>query len=83
MPAAGRDHVRASRWRAVVGLLLIGTGASTVGYTASLHANHAGLWDLIAWGTLGLIIINAGVCFFGDAVKHATLATLADNQADR
>jgi len=43
-------------WFAVIGLALNGFGLSVVGEA----------WFLL--GTLGLILVNSGLCFFGTAV---------------
>lgn len=55
------------------GLLLIGAGASLVAHAAGLKSKgRSGIvWFVL--GTLGLIVLNAGVAVFGEAVKHRTL----------
>ena len=57
---------------APLGLTLIGLGISIVGKTIGLKRfmpTH--YWFL--WGTLGLVVTNAGVAVFGDAVKCRVL----------
>ena len=52
-------------WFAVIGLALNGFGLSVVG--EAIIAKFKGeAWFLL--GTLGLILINSGLCFFGTAV---------------
>ena len=57
----------------VLGLLLVGTGASIVGHAACLKGTRKGFFGWFFLGTLGLIVLNAGVALFGDAVKHRAL----------
>jgi hypothetical protein len=59
------------------GLTLIGFGLSIVLEAARLkNAGEPWFW----LGTLGLIVVNAGVACFGDGVKHRVLHEL-DQQA--
>jgi hypothetical protein len=55
------------------GLILIGAGFCIAVEAAILKSQEASLLQWIAMGTAGLIIMNAGISVFGDAVKHATL----------
>jgi hypothetical protein len=55
------------------GLLLIGFGVSLVAHAAGLKQKGRAALSWITLGTLGLIILNAGVAIFGEAVKHRTL----------
>lgn len=55
------------------GLLLIGAGVSIVAHAAGLRTKGRSSLIWIALGTLGLIVLNAGVAIFGEAVKHRTL----------
>lgn len=58
---------------AASGLLLTGFGISVIGDAIAAKI-AGGEWFLV--GTLGLIIFNAGLCFFGEAVKLSVLNTL-------
>jgi hypothetical protein len=55
------------------GLLLVGLGASLVGQATVLKANRKPAWQWVSLGTLGLIVLNAGLAIFGESVKHRTL----------
>jgi hypothetical protein len=55
------------------GLLLIGFGVSLVGHASNLKQKGASALSWIVIGTLGLIVLNAGVAIFGEAIKHRTL----------
>ena len=59
------------RWFAPLGLSLIGAGASVTAYASQLMQSGGpdAPWNWIGAGTLGLVILNAGVSIFGDAVK--------------
>lgn len=56
-----------------IGMLLIGMGASIIGHAAWLKGSRKGFFRWFFAGTFGLIILNAGVAVFGDAVKHRAL----------
>lgn len=53
-----------------LGLLLIGFGLSLTAHAATAKSEGKG-WFIK--GTLGLIITNAGIAIFGEAVKSRTL----------
>ena len=55
------------------GMLLIGAGASIVAWSATLRANGKPIWFWFFAGLFGLIVLNSGVAFFGEAVKHRSL----------
>ncbi len=55
------------------GMILIGAGASIVAWAATLRASGKPFWAWLFAGLLGLIVLNTGVAFFGDAVKHRAL----------
>jgi hypothetical protein len=55
---------------APLGLLLLGSGLSMVG-EAIIRKRDGKPW--FAFGTVALIVFNAGVSIFGDAVKHRVL----------
>lgn len=56
-----------------LGMLLIGAGASIVGHAAWVKGSKKGFFRWFFLGTFGLILLNAGLAMFGDAVKHRTL----------
>jgi len=53
---------------AIAGLLLIGFGVSLVGESILIKSQTDNFWIWGAWGTLALIVLNAGVSLFGQAV---------------
>jgi len=36
-------------------------------------ARRPSTWTWVALGTVSLVVLNAGLCLFGDAVKHRAL----------
>jgi len=64
-------HYKKWRWQAPLGLLAVGTGASLLGHaTLKKGAPNTPSWSWIVAGTGSLIVLNAGLCLFGDAIKH-------------
>ncbi len=63
------------KWKALapLGLLATGLGASGVGQSTLLKGRDAPTWKWVAAGTVSLVALNAGLCLFGDAVKHRAL----------
>jgi hypothetical protein len=63
------------KWRicAPLGLATIGFGLSVVGNAIGLKTSQASVWEWFAWGTAGLILTNAGIAIFGEAVKCRVL----------
>lgn len=59
---------------APTGLLLSGAGLSLVGEATVLKASLSPWWEWFAWGTLGLILFNVGLCIFTEAVKRLAVA---------
>jgi hypothetical protein len=58
---------------APLGLLMIGAGASLLGHAAFRKGvGKSWFWE----GSAGLMVLNAGVSVFGDAVKHRALYEL-------
>jgi hypothetical protein len=59
------------KWLAetVGGLILIGFGLSLFGQAVIYKSRGEAVKKWFWWGTLSLIVINAGICVFGDAVK--------------
>lgn len=61
-----------------LGLALIGFGASLLGYAVELKTTGAALLSWFVWGTVSLVVLNAGVAVFGEAVKTRILFELKD-----
>ena len=70
---AAERHYRKWKRLAPLGLLATGLGASGVGQSTILKSRDAPTWKWVAAGTASLIALNAGLCLFGDAVKHRAL----------
>lgn len=66
------------KWRifAPLGLATIGLGASLLGHSIGLKVQGVSTLVWFLWGTVSLVIFNAGVAVFGDAVKHRVLHEL-------
>ena len=64
-------HLRRWRWLAPAGLASVGFGLSLVG-EATLRKGRGE--PFVAYGTAALCVVNAGLCLFGEAVKHRALA---------
>ena len=61
---------------APLGLALIGFGVSVTAHAAELRVAKAPFWTWFWRGTVGLVILNSGVAFFGEAVKRQVLDEL-------
>ncbi|MEF8815644.1 MAG: hypothetical protein V5A20_01290 [Salinibacter sp.] len=70
---AADQHYRTWKTLAPLGLLATGLGASGVGQSTLLKGRDAPTWKWVAAGTASLVALNAGLCLFGDAVKHRAL----------
>jgi len=70
------------KWKSLapLGLLATGLGASGVGQSTLLKGRDAPTWKWVAAGTASLIALNAGLCLFGDAVKHRALYEWAQGE---
>lgn len=73
----GDAHYAAWLWEAPTGLLLVGFGLSLFGHSVIKKAAARPAKQWVLMGTLSLVLINAGLCFFGDAVKHRVLYELS------
>ena len=60
-----------------IGLLFVGLGISVIGQ-ATIDKGTGKSWFLK--GTLGLILFNAGLAIFGDAVKNRALYEIELNK---
>ncbi len=67
------EHYQKWKRLAPLGLVTVGFGASLIGQSAILKAEQASTWKWVALGTVSLAVFNAGLCLFGDAVKHRAL----------
>ena len=72
--ARAEPHLRTWRRFAPLGLTAVGLGLSLVGEAAARKERGDG-WVL--YGTAALCVVNAGLCVFGEAVKHRALADWA------
>ena len=54
--------------RAPLGLILVGFGACLIAEAAMAKYGGASTGYWVAYGTFSLIVFNAGLCVFGDAV---------------
>lgn len=70
------DHYTAWKRLAPLGLLAVGTGASVIGDAIIRKARREPAARWVVLGTAGLVVFNAGLCLFGDSVKHRTLYEL-------
>ena len=66
------------KWQAFapLGLATIGFGASLLGHSIQIKTEGAATTAWFVWGTVSLVVLNAGVALFGDAVKHRVLYEL-------
>ncbi len=75
-PQAQDDH---EVWRRLApsGLLLVGAGVCVVSDASSRRASGTGVGSWVAEGTVGLVLLNAGLSLFGEAVKRRALYDVA------
>lgn len=71
--ATRKRHRRTWQRLAPAGLIGVGLGVSLVG-EATLRKGRGE--PFVAYGTLALCVLNAGLCLFGESVKHSVLAEL-------
>lgn len=55
---------------APAGLALIGMGFSLASEATLWKGQEVETWKWVGLGTIGLVVLNAGVSIFGDAVKR-------------
>ena len=72
-PDAAAEHYRKWKQLAPLGLVGVGFGASLVGQSTILKSENQSGWGWVLAGTVSLAVLNAGLCLFGDAVKHRAL----------
>lgn len=60
------------KWRlyAPLGLASVGLGLSFLGHSIGLKLTNQAFLTWFLWGTLSLIISNAGIALIAEAVKH-------------
>lgn len=68
---AVEGHLTTWRRLAPLGLASVGFGLSLVG-EATLRKGRGE--PFVLYGTAALCVVNAGLCLFGEAVKHRALA---------
>jgi hypothetical protein len=61
-----------------LGLALIGFGASMLGHSIQLKVEDAKTITWFVWGTCSLIVFNAGIAIFAEAVKARVLYELRE-----
>jgi len=68
------------KWKSLapLGLVTVGLGASLIGQSTILKSKRTSTWKWVALGTVSLAVLNAGLCLFGDAVKHRALYEWTD-----
>lgn len=72
------------KWKkhAIIGVTLVGLGINLIaeatiiksGAPAEFDLAHTALWFWI--GLFGIVCVNAGICYVGDAVKNRVLMEL-------
>ncbi|WP_445381513.1 hypothetical protein [Robiginitalea sp. IMCC43444] len=67
-----RYHYRQWILKATAGVSLIGFGACLVAEAAMLKFQQEPTLNWTGYGLVALVVLNTGVCLFGDAVKHRT-----------
>jgi hypothetical protein len=72
------EHYQTWKRLAPLGLVTVGLGASLIGQSTILKSRNASTWKWVALGTVSLAVFNAGLCIFGDAVKHRALYEWSD-----
>lgn len=58
------------------GMLSIGFGLTMIGQAVLQRSRGRGFLVWFITGTIGLVAFNAGLAFFGEAIKHRTLYDL-------
>lgn len=69
-------HLQKWRLFAPLGLVLVGCGVSVVAWTSERRIVGVPFWDWFVWGTTGLVLLNAGLVFFGESIKQRLLHEL-------
>lgn len=64
------QHYKRWFWQAPLGLILVGMGLCFVAEAAYLKFGEAPTLTWVLAGTGALIVFNAGLCVFGDAILH-------------
>ena len=80
---AAERHYEKWKTLAPLGLLATGLGASGVGQSTLLKGRDEPTWKWMVAGTASLVALNAGLCLFGDAVKHRGLYEWAEGERTR
>ncbi|MTB49781.1 hypothetical protein [Lewinella sp. W8] len=70
MPKTYQEHRRRWMIKSGGGLAIIGFGACLIAEAAMLKSGGAATSSWVAYGTVALVVFNAGLAIFGDAVRH-------------
>ena len=71
--SSGTENRNNWLWKAPLGLTIIGLGASLLGESIIAKAKNKPVHIWFLAGTISLIVFNAGISLFGDAVKDRAL----------
>lgn len=63
-----KKYYRSWLIQAPASLLLVGLGVSLVSEAAMLKYSGANSWQWVLYGTAALIVLNSGLCLFGNAI---------------
>jgi len=77
-----KQHLQKWQRFSPLGLALVGMGASMLGHSIELKTTGATFITWFSWGTISLVVLNAGLAVFGDAIKHRVLFELSHEQND-
>jgi hypothetical protein len=77
------EHYRVWKRLAPLGLLLVGAGTAVTCDAATQRAAGSGATRWVGEGTAGLVLLNAGLSLFGEAVKRRALYDVGTGVVDR
>jgi hypothetical protein len=77
-----KQHFKKWQRFSPLGLALVGMGASMLGHSIELKTTGTAFMNWFTWGTVSLVVLNAGLAVFGEAVKHRVLFELKQQQTD-
>ncbi len=70
MNAKAKHHFKKWKYQSPIGLATIGTGVCLVAEAAIQKYDGAVWWAWGSYGTVALIVLNAGISLFVDAALH-------------
>ena len=82
------EYLKKWKKHAIIGVTLVGLGINLVAEATIIKSNSPEYWDLghmALWfwiGLFGIVSINAGICFVGDAVKNRVLGELKSRASE-